>query len=551
MVNLFEAKRVESLYAELYAERDLWVPTFRDLADYFLPRRFPYLLEGNERSARNLQNKKIINATGTIALRTLAAGLMNGITSPARPWVRLRLAGEYEEPEGEVAEWLQDDAKRLQTVLADSNFYRNIALTYLDLGLMGTSATLTYEDFEDVVRFYNVSVGEYMVGQDHRQETSLFCRSLSQTAAQIGEWWPDVQNAEVRRALREGGSALRKTFEICHLIEPNSGPDALPGNFTFHERYWIKGTAQKEGWLSHKGFYERPFAVPRWDTLANDSYGTSICLDALPDVKALQQLELVKAKGLAKLVEPPVLAHVSLQHRPVSLLPRGVTFVTDVNTAGVRDVHPNYNPRLDYMTAEIGEVAARIRTFLYSDLFRGISDLQTVRSASEIEARLREQLVLLGPMLERFENEALNRIVPRVYAVMKRKRLLSPVPQGYEDRDVVIRYRSLLGDAAKAAATASTERFLTLVAQLIPVEPELRLIPDFEEILRDYASALNLPAKQLNHRDEVAEMRNQQRQMAQAQQEMQLAQGAAQTAESLANTEVGAGRNALGQMLGV
>lgn len=546
-----EVKHVEGLFAELYSERELWMPTFRDLADFFLPRRLPHLLSGKERSARNLRNTKIVNATGTVALRTVAAGLMNGITSPARPWVRLRLAGEFTEPEGELAEWLQDDAQRLQVVLADSNFYRNIALAYVDLALMGTSATLTYDDYEDVVRFFNVSIGEYMVGQDHRQETAYFCRDFSQTATQIIEWWPDCRHPEVLRDLREGGARLRRTYEIAHLIEPNSGAYALSGGFAFQERYWIKGTAQKLGWLGQSGFYERPFAVPRWDTIANDSYGTSICLDALPDVKALQQLELSKARGLAKLVEPPVAAHVSLKHQQVSLLPRGVTYVTDLNTTGVRDIHQNYNPRLDYMTAEIAAVESRVKVFLYNDLFRGISDLQTVRSASEIEARLREQLVLLGPMLERFENEALNRIIPRVYAIMRRRGLLSPPPPGYEDREIVIRYRSLLGDAAKAAATASTERFLALLAQLIPIEPELRLVPDFEEIIRDYASALNLPAKQLNREDEVAAMRDAQRQAAQAQQEIALAQGAAQTAQTLSQTEVGAGRNALSEVLGV
>lgn len=548
-----QTRHLQSLYAEMERERELWIPLFRDLADFYIPRRLPYQMGKDERSARNLLNKKIINPTATLALRTLAAGLMNGITSPSRPWTRLRIAGDLTEPTGEIAEWLDDDAQRVRTVLSESNFYRSIATEYVDLSLMGTAPGLSYEDFEDVVRFYNVSLGEAMIAQDHRLEINLFARSIVQTVSQISAWWPNYNaSPQINSALRAGGARLRETFEICHLIEPNRpGPGAMAPMFKFREFYWVKGELDRYGYLSRAGFKDKPFTAPRWDTISNDAYGISLCAEALPDVKSLQLLELRKAKAVDKLVDPPVQAHVSLQNRPSSLLPRGITYVSNIAEGGLRAVFPEYRPPIDMISEAIVQTENRIRLALHNDLFRGISDLGTVRSAVEIEARVREQFVLLGPVLARYESEALNPKISRVYNIMKRKGLLSPPPPGLEDQPIVVEYRSLMGDAARAASTASTERFLAFMGQLIPVEPELRLIPDFEEIVRDYASALNLPAKQLQTPEEVAGAREALREQAQAQAQAQLGNEIAQGAQTLSQTPVGAGRSALQEVLGV
>src|SRR5688572_17893259 len=60
---------------------------WRELNDYIMPRRGRFTLSDRGKGER--RSSKIIDSTATFAARTLSAGMMSGITSPARPWFRL------------------------------------------------------------------------------------------------------------------------------------------------------------------------------------------------------------------------------------------------------------------------------------------------------------------------------------------------------------------------------------------------------------------------------------------------------------------------------
>ena len=81
--------------------RQSYMLHWRELADYILPRRYRWLVSQNQRRGSPI-NSNIIDSTGTIAARTLASGMMAGVTSPTRPWFKLRVDG-YDEDD-EVAE---------------------------------------------------------------------------------------------------------------------------------------------------------------------------------------------------------------------------------------------------------------------------------------------------------------------------------------------------------------------------------------------------------------------------------------------------------------
>ena len=83
----------KGLLIGLRTDRLPWWKYWREISDYLLPRRYVWLLTNNEYRVANVRNSKILDATGTTAARILASGMMNGVTSPARPWFRLRVPG--------------------------------------------------------------------------------------------------------------------------------------------------------------------------------------------------------------------------------------------------------------------------------------------------------------------------------------------------------------------------------------------------------------------------------------------------------------------------
>ena len=84
--------RRRRIFAQMQSERTEWFSMWREVSDYFLPHRYPWLMtQKDQKSTATRRNKKLLDGTSTLALRILSSGMMNSITSPARPWFSLRI----------------------------------------------------------------------------------------------------------------------------------------------------------------------------------------------------------------------------------------------------------------------------------------------------------------------------------------------------------------------------------------------------------------------------------------------------------------------------
>jgi hypothetical protein len=544
-----EAKR--QLIAGLQNDRLPFWRLWRELADFFLPKRYVWLQSSKERRVRDARNPFILDNTGTQAARVLAAGMMNGITSPARPWFNLRIPGFLDDPTSAIRLWLDEVTRRMLLVLGASNFYNSMAVLYLDLVVFGTGAMLIYEDQSNIIRCYNPALGEYYLGQDSRLSVNCFAREFSYTVRQTVEQW-GIENVSqaTKSQWNAGGANLMNEVKITHLIQPNDGSEkgskstALP----YYECYWETGAPAGEV-LAETGFNELPGIFPRWELTANDSYGTSPAMDALGDVIQLQQETKRKAQGLDKVVNPPIIADIQLQHKPTALLPNGITYVAGANNIGAKPLY-QIAPPLGEMTADIRDVQTRIRETFHNPLFNMISQLDTVRSATEIDARREEKLVLLGSVLERFENEALDPALTRVFHIMFRAGLLPEPPEELDGSEIEIEYVSILSTAQRAVAAIPTERFVGLIGNIAAAVPSALNIPNWDELLLNYGEAIGVQARDLNSRAQIAAAKQAQAEQLAAQEAAVQGEVLVQGAKTLSETDVGGGANALQRLLG-
>lgn len=562
-----------ALVNQLETDFSLWRPHFQEIARYLLPRRYIWLTTSwgaldaavsssqgvvtgsNKNTAGLQQNNYILDATGTVAARTLAHGLMNGITSPARPWFRLRIAGLGED-EGNYPQewqvWLEEVVRRMHIVFAESNFYNALGVLYLELVGFGTAAMLIYDDFEEIIRCYNSPVGEFRLIQDSRKMVVGMARTMNLTVAQmVEEFGLDNVSPETKVAYKQGGAQLLQTVNVTHLIEKNNqdDPAAIAPAFEFREMYWENGRQTDGKLLRLAGYREKPMVAPRWEITGNDTYGHSPTMDALPDIKQLQLETKIKAQAMDKMVRPPIVADVALQSSPTSLLPGGIAFVPSSSAIGAKPIF-TVNPPLGEMTNDLIKLQIRIKEIYYNNLFRNVSDLDTVRSAAEIYERKGEDMVLLGAVLERFENEALDPAITRTFNIMKRRGLLPPEPPGLEIASLQVQYVSILFDAQRAATVGSMERFMQIIGQLAAAVPDVLDIPDYDSLVREYSSRLNVPAKVINSREAVIAKRQQREQLLAAQQEALVGEQLTSAAKNLSQADVGGGQNALQAVLG-
>ena len=234
---------------------------------------------------------------------------------------------------------------------------------------------------------------------------------------------------------------------------------------------------------------------------------------------------------------------------PASILPGALTYVTDVGpNSGFRPAF-QIQPQLQDMTLDIKEVQARIESIFFVDLFMMISSLDTVRTATEIDARREEKLIQLGPVIERFENEVLDPIIDRVFDIMLRRGLFPPVPPELQHAEVVPQYISMLAEAQRAAATAAIERMLQVAGNLAGVDPTIMDNIDLDATIERYADYLQVDPELIRPMKDVMQIRAARAKQQQEQQAAQASMAAVQGAQTLSQTDVGGGQNALQKVM--
>lgn len=533
-------------------DRYSWWVSWRELADYFMPRRYRWFISPNQANRGSPMNQRIINETGLIALRVLGAGMMAGITSPGRAWFRQTLEDADLAESQNVKLWLDETTKRMLTVFAQSNYYNSLATMYPDLGLFGSAPTIMYEDFDDVIRMYNPCAGEYFLANSDRMEIDTLAREFTLTCYQIAQRF-GLENcsSDVKTAVQTGGAMLSKERVICHIIEPNT--DLLPNapgmkGMPYREMYWEQGASTQL--LSLRGFHECPFQAPRWELSGNDAYGRSPGMDALPGNKQLQMEEIRKAQGIDKQVNPPMVADIQMKNQPASMIPGGVTYVSpSANGVGFKPAY-EVRPDLQYMIQDIQGVEARIKSCLYFDLFMMISQLDTVRTATEIDARREEKLIQLGPVLERFQNEKLSKDIDRTFGIMLRAGLFPPIPPELRGQTIKTEFIGMLAQAQRAVMTSGVERFAGFVGSLSAANPEVLDNVDWDEMVDEYAEMLAISPKIIKPYADVLKIRMQRAQQAAEAKQAALTQATVEGAATLGKIPVGGGQTAAGLMLG-
>src|SRR5229473_3346892 len=525
----------ESRMIGLRINRYSWWTHARELADFFLPRRYKWLITPNQMGRGSPINQHILDSTSTLAARNLAAGMMYGITNPTTPWFRLRLGRIDSTQTNPIAIWLFQVEQMMMQVFQESNFYQSLAIFYFDLVIFGTASMIIYEDFNHIINCINPCFGEYYCDVNSQLNmVDVFYREFTYTVAQAVERWgienvsPNIA-AQYKESKRGSSAGLTREIVVAHGIEPNfnSREFGVPSQFKYREVYWEwggsaspqGGSSFSPGLLDKRGFYENPCITARWDTVANDAYGRSPAMDALPDCKQLQLQVRRQAQGIDKQVNPPLQADLQLKNQPAALIPGGITYIAGLLSStggGMRSIY-EHRIELAAMTENLALLRERNKEIFYNNLFQTISQYQTRSNvtAQEINVRKAESLVMLGPVIHRLQLELLSRAIDRVFGICARGGLLPPAPAELQGQDLSIQYISMLSLAQQAAQTAGIEGVLRFVEALAPIDPAAADKVDIDFAIERYNFLINNDPRLIRSDDAVAQIR-QQRQQEQA-----------------------------------
>jgi hypothetical protein len=526
---------------------------WQELSDYHQGHRGRFLSGDSNKGYK--RNTKQINNKSRMAVRTLASGMMSGITSPARPWFQLGAGDPDMNEYAPVKEWLHAVQSTMYRVFSQSNTYNSLHSLYTEVGVFGTGAMGVFNDFNNVIRCKTFTTGEYMLGANGQDEIDTLYREYQYSVGQVVKMFGYDNCSDSVKNLWDTG-ATEAWIDIVHCIEPNDNRDHMspfankkPYRSVYYEA--SLANSNRNQFLLESGFDTFPIMAPRWDITGGDIYATDCPgMDALGDTKALQLGEKRRYQAVDKVANPllqaPSSMHSKLQRHG---LKGGDIIYTDNASDSVSSVYGNYRPDINAIGQINMEASDRISHAFYEDLFLMLasSDRRQI-TAREVAEKQEEKLLMLGPVLERLHSELLDPLIDRTFDILQSTGVLPPPPKELQGSDLNVEYISVLAQAQRMVAVTGLERTVGFASQLASIWPEARHKIDPMQAIDEYANAMGTNPRVVRSDDKTNEM-VQGEQQAQAQQAaMMQGQELANTAKTVSETEV-TDDNALGTLM--
>ncbi|EPU0317981.1 portal protein [Klebsiella aerogenes] len=524
--------------ALLNNDRSSFEPHWRELSDFINPRGSRFLVTDVNRNDR--RNSKTVDPTATLANRTLSSGMMSGITSPARPWFKLATPDPDMMDYGPVKLWLEAVQRRMNEVYNKSNLYQSLPLLYSSLGTYSTGAMAVLEDDEDVIRTMMFPIGSYYLANSARGSVDTCYRKFTMTVRQLVMEFGMSNVSTSVKGLWESGS-YETWIEVIHAVYPNIDRDTgkLDSKNKRVKSVYFEVGGDNDKLLRESGFDEFPIMAPRWEVNGEDVYGSSCPgMIALGQVKALQLEQKRKSQLIDKATNPPMVGPTSLKNQRVSLLPGDITYIDQVT--GQDGLKPAYlvNPNTADLLADIQDTRQMINSAYFVDLFMMLQNINTRSMPVEAVIEMKEEkLLMLGPVLERLNDECLNPLIDRTFSIMARKNLLPPPPDVLQGMPLKIEYISVMAQAQKSIGLSSLSSTVGFIGQLAQVKPEALDKLDTDQAIDAFAEMSGVSPTVIVPQEQVNQIRQDRAQQQQQQQAMAMGMAAAQGAKTLSEAQ--------------
>lgn len=458
---------------------------------------------------------KIFDSTATDATRTLCASIMSGMTPPNSLWFKMSVNGA----DDDSRQWLDESSEILWENIHNANFDAEASDCVSDL--MGGWFVLyvTEDPVNGGFMFEHWPFAQcYVTSTRQGGKIDTVYRPYHLTAAQAvkefskrGDTLPEVITAAVK-------NEPDKKFEFVHCIEPRDTyvVGALRSKNMPIASYQLSCEGKQV--VRESGYQEMPAIVARWKKIPASFYAVGPVLDALPDIRTLNDVVRLEYANLDLAVSGMWIAEDDgvLNPRTVKVGPRKIIVANSVDS--MKPLQPSSNWQL--AEARIEKLQGQIRKTLMADQLQPQDG--PAMTATEVHVRVDLIRQLLGPIYGRLQAEYLQPLIIRCFGLAYRAGVFSQPPDSLAGREFSVQYQSPLARAQKLEEVSAVERFMGDMTVMAQVDPSVLDNVDTDEAARVTGQGLGVPDRIIRTTQQVVDFRKKKQaaQQAQAQQQM-------------------------------
>lgn len=496
------AKEIRKRFEKMSGARHNWEEHWADCAQYALPQKDD-VYDWLYKVAGEKKNLRLYDSSAQHYNELLASALHSMLTNPSTLWFDLTTGDPKLDREPRVRGYLQKVVRKAHRILNNSNFQTEIHEVFLDLGGFGTASMRIEEDDETFLKFHSRPIFELHVAENYKGEVDTVFTIYKMSVRQAFQKYDEKSFGKEADKLKRD---MDQQIEIIHAVLPRENVDSRKSKkFAKNKPYAsIHVMKDKDIVLRESGFDTFPYVVPRWIKTSGEVYGRSPTMKALPDIKMINQIMKTTIRAAQKAVDPPLMVPDDGYLGRVKTTPGGLNPYRAGTQDLIRPIDTGANPGIGIDIME--DIRTRIRQSYYIDQLQLREGPQM--TATEVNARVDDQLRLLGPILGRLHFELLQPLIARVIQIMIDKGLMpEEAPEELDDVDPQIVYSSQIARAQKMTEANNLDQFLGILAGIVQIDPSIYDLIDPEQYARLSASFRNVPEDVFRDPDAVEQIR--------------------------------------------
>jgi hypothetical protein len=530
--------------------RKSYEPTWQAIMDHIAPDLKGYLnTDTKDDGART--DDVIYDGNPVDYAMICATGIWSSVSSPSRPWKRRKLRKRKLNEIQEARVWTDEVTETDYDILQASNFYQSIFSAYLHAITIGTCCVIGDLDYDTVVHYTCLNVGEYWLGVNGRGKVDTLFRELEYNAAQLKDKFGEDKLPESVIKTITKDNPLGGKHTVIHVIEPDSQKIA-PFKKEYVSAYYLQ-EGNNDTFLQVRGYKRKPFAAYRWGVNSGETYGKfNPGRNALGDCMQLQTMVYDYHEALQKVINPPTQGDSNLlENNQIDGSPGA--FNPTNSSVGNNKIEALFavNPDLASMWQSIQDKKEQISRKFFVDLFMAVSMRQDKdMTAEEVRSIASERMLALGAALENIHTELLGELDDILFDYAAEAGVYPEAPEEIQGEEINTDYISLLAQAQKMVGLSPIRQTLEYVGMMAQYDPTILLKVDFPNTLDEVVELTGAPSSMMRSNEAYQEAVAQQQQQQQAAQIGQTGLAMAEIAQKAGNIPTDT-NNLMSKVLGV
>lgn len=404
---------------------------------------------------------------------------------------------------------------------AKANFASQIGEHWMGLGSFGTSCTFT-DKLDGLVggtRYKNIHLGEMYFLENHQGIIDTAHRKFKLTARQAAQKFGDKCPEQIMKDAKDTKMSEKK-FTFIHCVYPNSDRDPTRIDYKGMEFASVYVCTDLIAICQEGGYSTFPYAISRYITAPNETYGRSVFMQASPNIKSLHQMKRTMLKMGERAVDPVLLAHDDGVVGTVSLRSGYVNYGA-VTADGKKLVHPlDTASQLPIGDKFLDDERSGIKDMFLVTIFQMLEENPQM-TATEVLERVKAKNALIAPMMGRQQAECLGPLTERELDLLAQQHKLPPMPPELLEAGgrIHLIYDSPASRAMQAEEASGFMRTLETAINFSQAtqDPSAMDWLDIDTAMPEIADIQAVPARWISTPDMVAQKRQGRQQAAQQQ----------------------------------